>query len=311
MRDLHIFTNSISISELKELNLMISNPDLSSCKIRIMPNVFAEPTCISGFTSTLGKKIMPKLLGNDIGCGVLVTDLGNIDIDINKLDDIIKKFIPYGRNIHKTRVTEFFKYDEPIEDETQKPYSRFERCLGTLGGGEHFIELDEDTEKNKYLIIHSGSRGYGMKVSVVHKYNEELPEAISRKLFFEDLDICLSFAAENRRQIARIILEKMDIKAISSFDVFHNSIERNIIRKGAVSAKKGEKLIITLNEKDGCLLGVGKGNPDWNMSAPSSARKIIDGDIDYETPEATIKAIEATADIQKILKPIYNFKVRE
>ena len=295
MSNIKVLSKVIDINKARSANTILSEPDLSDYHIALMPNFSAASNCISGLSASMGKKIVPQLLGNDIGCGIHIAKLGKVDLDTAKLDTIIKKYIPYGRNTHKTSLVKFFPDNELKPDGTRSG-SGFERAIGTLGGGSHFIEVDEDSNKNKYLVIHSGSRGYGLKLLVGFKWAEFPSEAQKRKFFYDDLDICMRFSRVNREQIKKIILEKLEIEEESSHDIFHNYIDnKKILRKGSVSARENEKLIIPINEKEGCILGLGKGNQDWNYSAPSSA----DGIIEHLSP---------TVEIEKIIKPIYNFK---
>ncbi len=296
--NLKIYSKIIDIHDLKEIHSSIENSGLDSSQIRIMPNFSIEPTCISGFTAVIDKVTNCDLLGSDMGCGILMLHLGKIEIDTKLLDNTIKENIPCGRNIHNEKIKDFDFSHNGLN--INRPW-RFERCLGTLGGGLHFIELSEDENSNKYIIIHSGSRGYGMKVSFGFKHNDYVSESLRQKEFLSDLEVCQRFASENRATIAEIILDKLDLKAKSKLDIPHNYIHAGkILRKGAVSARLGEPAIIAANNC--CLLGKGKGNTDWNLSAPSSIGK-TETDINE-----FIRSIEPTFETEKILKPIYNFK---
>ncbi len=296
--NLEIFSKIIDIQDLKEIHNTIEKSRLINSQIRIMPNFSVEPTCISGLTAVIDKEFDVDIIGSDLGCGILIVELGDIEIDIQKLDETVKKNIPCGRNIHSEKIKDFDFSHNGLN--INRPW-RFERCLGTLGGGMHFIELSMDEDNNKYLLIHSGSRGYGIKVAFGFKHNDYVSEKLRRDEFFSDLGVCLRFAAENRSSIADIILEKLDLKDINRTDIPHNYIQsQKIIRKGAISARKDEVGIIAADNC--CLLGRGKGNTDWNMSAPSSIGR-TEADIDD-----FVKAIEPTFKVEKLLKPLYNFK---
>ncbi len=289
MKNIKIFSKVLEIKKLKNIDHIINDPNVADYIIRLMPNFSADPNCITGLSAVMGKKVVPELLGNDIGCGILVVELGKVNIDTDKLDKVIREKIPFGRNIHKKSLVKFF----PDDEENPHPH-RFDRCIGTLGGGYHFIEIDRDENDNKYLIIHSGSRGYGLKLRLSVNWANFATESEKRKFFYDDLDICLKFASENRKQMANIIMDNMHFEEKGRFDIFHNYAENRIFRKGAISARDNERVIIPINEIEGCILGFGKGNRDWNYSAPSNANGIIDD-------------IEPTVEIEKIIRPIYNF----
>lgn len=375
--DLKIFTNNIEYRCLNQISELLSIDIFSKCKVRIMPDTHAGKGCVVGFTANLSDKVIPNLVGVDIGCGVLTVKLGNIDIDLDKLDNIIREKIPSGFSIHNKAITSFKALNDIICLQKLSKIQNFEKGLGTLGGGNHFIEIDKDENNNKYLVIHSGSRNLGAQVAqfyqniAINKRPSNIPEHlayldnIDKEQYLNDMHICQEYAHTNRILMAGIILNELlgkssyvlvdeneiDIKkakkanisnTIPFIETIHNyiSFKDNIIRKGAVSAYENEKLLIPINMRDGAILGKGKGNPNWNFSAPhgagrllsrSDAKQLIDLD-DYietmkgiyttsvnnstldESPfvykplDEIIQNIKDTVEIETIIKPIYNFK---
>jgi len=398
MKDLKIFTKNIEEEALKQIDLLLEQEAFRNSKIRIMPDVHVGKGCVIGFTADLGKKIVPNLIGVDISCGLLTIKLGKIDLDLAKLDEVIREYIPYGFNVHETKKNSFPQIKTLKCFRDLKDTKRLERSIGTLGGGNHFIEVGEDEDSNKYLVIHTGSRNLGKQVAeyyqmkadhlcnynhaefnqkkeiLIKEYKEqgrktELKEALKeltkaykinqniiprdlayleevyRDEYLHDMQICQEFAKLNRQTIADIICRKMNIKALESFETVHNYIDlvSNIVRKGAISAKKDEILLIPINMRDGCIIAKGKGNPDWNYSAPHGAGRLMsrrkakeilifddfkksmagiystsvnkdtldEAPFAYKPIEEIIENINDTAEIIKIIKPIYNFKAGE
>lgn len=365
------------------------------CQIRIMPDVHAGKGCTIGTTMTITDKIVPSMVGVDIGCGMLTVYLGDIDIDFKKLDEIAH-FIPSGRNVWNER-KERFDLTALRCYRNLKDTKRLERSLGTLGGGNHFIEVDEDEQGGKYLVIHSGSRNLGTQVAefyqqiavdlncgkeelfkkkeeIIRRYKEdgkkgEIEKALkeleknfkAKKLslprdmcylygsfmkdYLFDVDLCQKFAEKNREKMAGIILNAMNWVALEKFQTIHNymDVSKRILRKGSVSAKKGEKLLIPINMRDGSLICVGKGNKNWNYSAPHGAGRIMsrnkakstlsmakyvkemkgiyttcvnvstldESPMAYKGMDDIVKNITPTATIIKRITPIYNFKACE
>lgn len=393
--NLKIFTKNIEEQAINQINELLKQEPFKNSKVRIMPDVHAGKGCVIGFTGNLGEKVIPNIVGVDIGCGMLCVELGNIDLDLEKLDKIIRKYVPSGRNIHEFVKIPLFIGNLKCYEEL-KEINWLNNSLGTLGGGNHFIEVDEDEDKNKYLIIHTGSRNLGKQVAEIYQekaikycsYEDEMKEAkqklikeykeqhrekeiqdklieISKKYegktklpkdlcylegelrenYLHDMKICQEFAVENRKEIAFIIMSKMNLDCINYFETIHNyiSFEDNIVRKGAISAKTGEMVLIPMNMRDGCIIGIGKGNDDWNCSAPHGAGRIMsrmqaketftlneykesmkniyttsvnENTIDeapfvYKPIQEIIDNIGDTVDIIKIIKPIYNFKANE
>ena len=397
MADLKIFTENIEHEALAQIYTLIKQPAFSECKIRIMPDVHAGAGCVIGFTADLGDKVIPNIVGVDIGCGMLTVELGKIEIDFAALDAAIRKRIPSGRNVHEGRCVRFDELKDLRCFRELKDTKRLERSVGTLGGGNHFIEVDADSKGRKYLVIHSGSRNLGKQVaeyyqrlaveimqgkdelyaeqerliaeykaqgrrSEIQKAIKELhrkfnpnPLGIPKELcyltgkyredYLHDMEICQRFAALNRKAMASALLDEMDWYCFGTFETIHNYIEfsSNIVRKGAISAKAGEMLLIPINMRDGCIIGFGKGNEDWNCSAPHGAGRIMsrskakelisldefensmegiyttsvnrstvdESPMVYKPMDEIVENIKDTVDVLEIIKPIYNFKASE
>ena len=335
----------------------------SDARIRIMPDVHAGKGCVIGYTANLGEKVVPNLIGLDIGCGILVTKLGRIKLSYDKLDTSIRKNIPFGFERNKSANPEDFEDDFTgrLEECCRKLEIKFSdhlKGIGSLGGGNHFIEIAAGTDKEKWLLIHSGSRNFGLQVATWHqtkalrlcqKRGIEIPkhfaylEENDRSDYFEDMKLAQQYAHLNRHEMCRRILRHLDIHEPSGqFETIHNYISfyDEIIRKGAVSAHENEKFIIPLNMRDGSLIAMGKGNAEWNYSAPhgagrcmsrNQAKKHLDFDefrksmkkvwtstvtrktLDeapraYKPRNEILQYIGATADVIDTLKPLYNFK---
>ena len=388
MSDLKIFTDNIEPQAKEQIYTLIKQPAFSNCKVRIMPDVHAGVGCVIGFTADLGDKVIPNIVGVDLGCGMLTVRLSNIDIDFEKLDKIIRNNVPSGRNVHKFATTKInpqslFCYEQLTEIDW------IERSMGTLGGGNHFIEIDVDESDNKYLIIHTGSRNLGKQVADIYQRKaieychgkkaqkaeliaeykkagreKEINDALKllkgskipkdlcylenqdREKYLHDMRFCQEFAKKNRLTIADIIVREMNwsLKVREAFETVHNYIaDDNIVRKGAISAQLGEKVLIPINMRDGCIIGYGLGNDDWNCSAPhgagrlmsrSKAKEIIslsefedsmngiyttsvsqstidESPMAYKPISEIIRNISDTVEIQEIIKPVYNFKASE
>ncbi len=358
--------------------------------IRIMPDVHAGKGCTIGTTMTVHGKAVPNIVGVDIGCGMYTINIGKGEIDFEKLD-AAAHFVPSGKNVWEGRQEKFDL--EALRCYRQlKNTKRLERSLGTLGGGNHFIEVDRASDGTNYLVIHTGSRNLGKQVAeiyqqlaidlnkgmedyfdrrdeIIHTYKEQgrrkeiqkaleeisidkkettIPEDLCYLYgrFFEDyihdIEICQQFATRNREKIAEILIDRAGLVAGEAFHTIHNYIDTDemILRKGAIAAHKGEKVLIPINMRDGSILAVGKGNPDWNFSAPHGAGRLMsrtkaraelkmaeykntmsgiyttsvnESTIDeapmaYKSMDDIISVIDETVDIIEILKPVYNFK---
>ena len=390
-----VYTDLIEDTARKQIKTLCDQPFADNCRIAIMPNVHSTSGFVSGFTAKLGPLVIPNMVGVDIGCGILTVCLGQCAVDFEKLDCIIRKYVPAGINVYSTSIKPFEKLSLLKCYSSLKDIDWIKKSVGTLGSGNHFIEVDVDNSGNYYLVIHAGSLNIGKQVTehyqllatnrpiekdrinslrrqLIENYKKagreiELLEALEefnkrafswyvpkefcylsgkdRIDYLHDMKICQDFAAENRKTIANEILSHLLKKTLDDFEWFetiHNYIDHdlNIIRKGAVSAQKGERLLIPLNMRDGSLICIGKGNPDWNYSAPhgagrlfsrSVARKsfsvkefaavmdgiyttsISDATLDecpmaYKPMDSIINNISPTVEIESIIRSVYNFK---
>lgn len=385
-----VFTDIIDNVAKEQIKTLCNQAFAENSQIRIMPDVHAGIGCTIGTTMTIKDKIVPNLVGVDIGCGMSTYTLKEKDIDLQKLDKFIHSNIPAGMTVRKTQ----HEYIKNIDLDNLRCIAKINKeravySLGSLGGGNHFIELDKDDEDNIYLVVHSGSRYLGKQVAeyyqnaavkrlsdnsnsqqkeIIAKLKKEgrsseiqkilkeqiilnIPKSLAyveHELFADyihDMTIVQKYAVYNRMAMAESIIKAMDLHIADSFTTIHNYIDTDamILRKGSVSAQKGERLIIPINMKEGSLICIGKGNPDWNFSAPHGAGRLysriqakqtfnveefknamqgiyttsINQDTLDECPMAyknmddIVKNITPTAEIIKIIKPIYNFKASE
>ncbi|SFL05581.1 RNA-splicing ligase RtcB, repairs tRNA damage [Lachnospiraceae bacterium KH1T2] len=381
---------------IDQIRRMCDYPISEGSKIRIMPDVHAGKGCTIGTTMTITDKVVPNVVGVDIGCGMYTVNLGKQDIDLERLD--AEAFlIPSGRNVWEGR-KERFDLTELRCYRELKDTKRLERSLGTLGGGNHFIEVDRASDGTQYLVIHSGSRNLGKQVAEIYqtlavdlnkgvgeyleareeliksykakgrrkeiqaalkelyqkKYHEG-PMTIPADLchlsgrymedYLHDVEICQRFARRNREKMAEILLEKTGLAVGESFHTIHNYIDTDemILRKGSIAAHKGEKVLIPINMRDGSVIAVGKGNPEWNYSAPHGAGRIMsrtsakntismeeyeesmkgiftssvcaatidEAPMAYKSLDDIIDVINESVDIIDVMKPIYNFKAKD
>lgn len=355
-----IFTDQIDTYALAQTQLICDHPCAKDSHICIMPDVHPGKVGPIGLTMTFQEQLLPALLGIDIGCGMTCATLHKSRIEYQHLDTIIREQIPVGMSIRHT----------PLARGLDFPYERL-RCVehihlektmcsvGTLGSGNHFIEIDKDADGTRYLIIHSGSRRLGKEVSEYYLQigKKELKskgitapwpmiwlEGDLLEDFLYDLSIVQDYAEENRLAILEVLCKAMKWKASDVFSCPHNFIVREgdtyLLRKGSVSAKKGEKLLIPANMRDGILLAVGKGNARWNHSAPHGSGRLLkreevakrytvsqfkaqmkgihcacigkdtldEAPFAYRNLETIASQIGDTADILKILTPVYNYK---
>ena len=386
-----VFTDNLEESGRVQIERLCDQPYAADSKIRMMPDVHAGAGCTIGTTMTITDKICPNLVGVDIGCGmetlIIKADSPvSENFDPEKLDKCIRRNIPVGREIRRAgHVHEFVDEIEFDKIRCRKAnIGNARRSLGTLGGGNHFIECDRDEAGNLYIVVHSGSRHLGLEVAnyyqdmawkqLNHTTENEVREAIEKLLlpgikeavctdvpqslayvegqlfedYINDMKILQKFAMFNRKAMIDTIsvglrLDKHDI--IDQFTTIHNYIDTDamILRKGSVRALKGEKLLIPINMRDGSLVCIGKGNEDWNYSAPHGAGRVMgrkearyklkmedfensmknvwsstvckdtidEAPMAYKDMSEIVANIEPTAEIVNIIKPIFNFKAAE
>lgn len=375
---------------IEQIRRMCDYDFTENSKICIMPDVHAGKGCTIGTTMTVTDKVVPNIVGVDIGCGMYTVNLGKGDIDLVKLDEAAH-FVPSGMNIWEGR-QEKFDLQELRCYRSLKNTKWLERSLGTLGGGNHFIEVDRASDGTNYLVIHTGSRNLGKQVAeiyqqlaidlnkgketyfqqrdeIIRTYKEQgrrkeiqkALEAISWNQrettmpedlcflygqFFDDymhdVEICQRFARRNREKLAEVLLARTGMTGGESFHTIHNYIDTKemILRKGAIAAHAGEKVLIPINMRDGSVLAIGKGNPEWNYSAPHGAGRIMsrtkaknelnldeyreamagiyttsvneatldEAPMAYKSLEDIIDVIKESVDVIEVMKPIYNFK---
>ena len=357
-----VYTENIQPGAAEQIETLCNQEFVKGSKIRIMPDVHKGIGCTIGTTMTIEDKVVPNLVGVDIGCGMEVIKLENPHIDLPGLDSLIYDKIPSGFNIRNKEHSFNDKIDlKQLKCKNEVNLARARRSIGTLGGGNHFIEVNMDSNGNLYIVVHSGSRHLGNEVARLYqeeafkslKKNKraDIPKAlayVSGELFndyIHDMKIVQRFADLNRKAMVQEIIQSMDISVIERFTTIHNYIdtENMILRKGAVSAQKGEVLLIPINMRDGSLICRGKGNPDWNYSAPHGAgrimsrrqakatfsldqyKEIMEGvfttsvnretldecPFAYKSIDEIINNIGDTVDIIDLIKPIYNFKAAE
>ena len=377
---------------IEQIRRMCDYALTENSQICIMPDVHAGKGCTIGTTMTVTDKVCPNIVGVDIGCGMYTVKLAEKELDYEKIDAICH-YIPSGMRVWEGR-QERFPLAELCCYRSLRDTRRLERSLGTLGGGNHFIEIDQTADGTFYLVIHTGSRNLGKQVAeiyqnlavdlhmgkekyfkqrdeIIRTYKEQgrrkeiqtalqelqtnfreqnllVPEDICWLYgsflddYLHDIDICQQFAKRNREKIAEVILEKSGLTEIEAFHTIHNYIDTKemILRKGAIAAHKNEKILIPINMRDGSIIAVGNGNPEWNYSAPHGAGRIMSrtkakDTLNMEEYEAAMKGIYTTSvneqtideapmaykslddivdsikeavDIIEIMKPVYNFK---
>ena len=387
------YASVIEEEAIEQIRRMCDYEFTAGRRIRIMPDVHAGKGCTIGTTMTVTDKAVPNIVGVDIGCGMYTVKLGKTDIDFAKFDEAAH-FIPSGMNVWEGR-QEHFDLEQLRCYRDLNDTKRLERSLGTLGGGNHFIEIDESADGEKYLVIHSGSRNLGKQVAELYqklavelskgkeeyfKKRDEIIRALKeqgRKKeiqaalkqikwerkeslipedlcflygsyledYLHDVEVCQRFARRNREKMAEILLERAGIAAGEAFHTIHNCIdtEEMILRKGAIAAHAGEKVLIPINMRDGSVLAVGKGNAEWNYSAPHGAGRIMsrkaakdklsleeyretmkgiyttsvneatldEAPMAYKSLDDIIDVIRDSVDIIDVMKPVYNFKASE
>ncbi len=375
---------------IEQIRRMCDYEITQGSQIRIMPDVHAGKGCTIGTTMTITDKAVPNVVGVDIGCGMYTVDLGRADLDLERLDEAAH-YVPSGMDVWEDR-------QEPFDLQGLRCYRnlrdtrRLERSLGTLGDGNHFIEVDVSEDGTRFLIIHSGSRNLGKQVAeyyqhlavelnqgkeeyfqkrdaLIREYKEtgrrtEIQAALKQLRWTEkettipedlcfvygkhledylhDVEICQRFARRNRELMAEILVDRCGLEVGESFHTIHNYIDTKemILRKGAIAAHEGERVLIPINMRDGSVLARGKGNPEWNYSAPHGAGRILsrtaareelsledyrrqmegiyttsvseetldEAPMAYKSLKDIIDVIQESVDIIEVLRPIYNFK---
>lgn len=351
-----VYTNVMEEEALVQIKTLCNQEFVKDSKIRIMPDVHAGYGSTIGTTMTITDKVVPNMVGVDIGCGMETIRIRNSHVELQKLDKFIHEKIPAGFHIRE----KVHKYNDDIDlgqlrcRTTGKiNLERAVKSMGTLGGGNHFIEADQDEQGNIYIVIHSGSRHLGLEVAGYYQDQAiKLKTDVPRDLayvegslmddYIHDMKVVQRFAMLNRKAMMEDIVKGMKLKVDEEFTTIHNYIdtENMILRKGAVSAGKGELLLIPINMRDGSLICIGKGNEDWNCSAPHGAGRLMsrtraknsytvsefkkqmkgiyttsvnsetldECPMAYKGMEDIINNIHETVEILKIIKPIYNFK---
>ena len=387
------YASVIEEEAVEQIRRMCDYEFTEGSRIRIMPDVHAGKACTIGTTMTIQDKVVPNIVGVDIGCGMYTVSLGKHEIDFDKLD-AAAYFIPSGMNVWE-EPQEYFALEQLRCYQELKNLSRLEKSLGTLGGGNHFIEIDQAADGSKYLVIHSGSRNLGKQVAefyqrlaidlnkgketyleerekIIRTYKaqgrtQEIQAALDRiswnqretsipedlcflygtdlEDYLHDVEICQQFARRNRELMAEILIDRAGLSRGECFHTIHNYIdtEEMILRKGAIAAHKDEKVLIPINMRDGSVLAVGKGNEEWNFSAPHGAgrimsRRVAKSSLSMEEYQETMKGVYTTSisastldeapmaykslndiigviresvDVIDVMKPIYNFKASD
>lgn len=355
-----VYADNLDGNSRDQIRKLLDSPLSEDSIIRFMPDVHAGKGCTIGTAMTLTDKICPAIVGIDIGCGMFVSKLEERIVDLRKLDKVVREHVPAGLDKVHDKPLEL-AYMTHVDDLVCGVKSRDKalRGIGSLGGGNHFIEVDKDSHGNLYLVIHTGSRNVGTQVA--YKWQNEavkriqldglddvVPEELSyltgreKDQYLHDIEIAQEYADVNRKAIAQSVLSRMDLHPVQQFTTVHNYIDLmdGMVRKGAVSAHEDEMLIVPMNMRDGSLLCLGKGNPEWNESAPHGAGRLLSRTDardkisldDYkdamsgiyttsvnehtldEAPQAykpmseIVSQIQDTVKILDTIKPIYNFK---
>ena len=387
------YTSELEELAAKQIKAVCDQPEFSDCKIRVMPDVHAGKGCTIGTTMTIRDKIVPGMVGVDIGCGMETMELAEREIDFVKLDALIRDKIPYGREVRDSLHELNTEIDlTQLRCAAHVDLERARRSIGSLGGGNHFIEVDRTEDGRLFLVVHSGSRHLGTEVAEYYQNegwralcggtNDQIRDVITRlkeegrskeiqetiaalkkerqlsipkdlayvegKLFenyIHDMKITQQFAMLNRKAMVDVIMTGMNFTAVEAFTTIHNYIDTDsmILRKGSVSAKSGEKLLIPINMRDGSLICVGKGNEEWNCSAPHGAGRLMsrraafdalsmeefkremegiyttcvlpdtldESPMAYKSMDEIVAQIGPTAQIIERLRPVYNFKAAD
>ncbi len=357
-----VYSDELESSAREQILTLCNQGYTEGGNIRVMPDVHAGAGCTIGTTMKITDKAVPNLVGVDIGCGMETIRIRNGNIELQKLDKLIYDSIPSGFKIRKTR----HRFADDIDLNRLRcvkniNLDRAYHSIGTLGGGNHFIEADKDEDGNIYIVIHSGSRHMGLEIakhyqkkafaSLLEKDISDIPFDLAYvegglfEDYLNDMGIAQKYAELNRKAMMDEIIKGMKLKTEESFTTVHNYIDLDamILRKGAVSATEGEKLLIPINMRDGSLICKGKGNDDWNQSAPHGAGRLMsrtkakscftvnafknemegiyttsvgaktldECPMAYKSMDHILRFISPTADIERTIRPIYNFKSGE
>ena len=389
------YAKVIEEGAIEQIRRMCDYELTAGSRVRIMPDVHAGKGCTIGTTMTVTDKVCPNIVGVDIGCGMFTVKLADKELDFEKIDAACH-YIPSGMNVWEGRLERFDLTDLRCY-RSLRDTRRLERSLGTLGSGNHFVEVDRSADGTNYLVIHSGSRNLGKQVAEVYQqlavdlhmgkesyfkqrdeiirtYKEEgrrseIQQALKELKnnyetqalavpadicwlygtflddYLHDVEICQKFARRNREKMAEIILERTGMTALESFHTIHNYIDTKemILRKGAIAAHAGEKVLIPINMRDGSVIAIGKGSEEWNYSAPHGAGRIMsrgkakeaidieaykesmkgiyttsvsestldEAPMAYKSLEDIIDVINDSVDIIEVMRPVYNFKASE
>lgn len=378
-----VYTDNIDEKAYEQIRELCNQEFAGGSCIRIMPDTHAGVGCTIGTTMTVKDKIVPNLVGVDIGCGMFVAILKRTKVNFEKLDRVIRKMIPSGFAVRRIphEYNSFVDLDS-LKSKQCLDLNRARLSIGTLGGGNHFIEMNVDDDDNLYLVVHSGSRHLGKQIaehyqhqagvntvkSNIERITAELrsqgrqaeiaaeitkfKKNLNRGLtylegetlaeYLNDMRIAQKYAEYNRKAIAEVILKEMGFAVVDSFTTIHNYIDLDelILRKGAISARKGEVVIIPLNMRDGSIIATGKGNAAWNYSAPHGAGRLMsrkqaksslrledfkksmagiystslsretldEAPAAYKPMKEIIADIQETVEINRVIRPVYNFK---
>lgn len=378
-----VFADQVEGVAEEQIALLCDQEFTRGSRIRIMPDAHAGAGCTIGTTMTIADKVVPNIVGVDIGCGMLVHRLKEKRADFAALDQVIRRHVPSGFDVRKTP-HEFAKKTgiEKLHCVRSVALERAQLSVGTLGGGNHFIELDRDDEDNLYLVIHSGSRHLGKQIAEHYqqlaasdltqrcngkiitelkaegrqdeiqahikaakaKLNNELAylEGEAFHAYIHDMKIAQHYAKTNRLAMAQVILREAGLVSVGNFTTVHNYIDTDtmLLRKGAISAQKGELVLIPMNMRDGSIIAVGRGNENWNQSAPHGAGRLMsrrqairtlsmeeykasmagiftttltkdtldEAPAAYKPMAEIMEAMRETVEIERIIRPVYNFK---
>lgn len=387
-----IFTDVVDQQSIAQVIALCSQPFCAGSRIRMMPDIHAGAGCTVGTTMTITDKIVPNLVGVDIGCGMETLVLGDTELDLPALDQLIRREIPSGFSIRQKNHPFSKQIDlQKLKCKDHVDLLRAEKSLGTLGGGNHFIEADRDEQGRLYLVVHSGSRHLGVEAAKYYQQagwralsrsgqdqirqlteelkaqgrQREIPQQVKElkkrqpdipkelayvsgwlmEDYLQDMQLIQRFAALNRQAMLERIVTGLGLRVEERFTTVHNYIDTQdmVLRKGAVSAKEGERLLILINMRDGSLICTGLGNQDWNCSAPHGAGRLMSRSdakaafsleqfrqqmegiyttsvsrstldecpMAYKSMEDITRCIGPTARIERVIRPVYNFKAGE